>query len=185
MAFKICMKFRMQHAFVWVVANHDMISTKSCFKFNSHPVRKFLRATHQLLHAIRIISRAVLLCMQKGQTVTISSLLYSWFLPMLAFDNNQKIGLLVLSAHLWSSCGWNILSTNQPRLLGNAKSDDPEDPAALVGSFKRYKNWVLLLPESSIHVDCNWFLAWMLPLFRYSRCLKFASKTHTPALLIF
>ena len=29
---------------------------------------------------------------------------------------------------------------SQPRLCGNDKNDDPEDPAALVGSFKRYKN---------------------------------------------
>ena len=28
----------------------------------------------------------------------------------------------------------------QPRLLGRRTFDDPEDPAALVGSFKRYKN---------------------------------------------
>ena len=184
MAFKICMKFRdstnMQQAFVWVVANHDMMRNKIMFQIQRSPCKKIFES-----NSSTFACNSHQLCVQKGQPMTISSLLHSWFWLTLAFDNNQKIGLLVLSAQLWSSCGWNILSTNQPRLLGNAKSDDPEDPAALVGSFKRYKNWVLLLPESSIHVDCNWFLAWMLPLFRYSRCLKFASKTHTPALLIF
>jgi len=38
------------------------------------------------------------------------------------------------------------------KVVGTKKTEDPEDPASLVGSFKRYKNWAcfynnLVLPN--------------------------------------
>jgi len=47
---------------------------------------------------------------------------------------------IIFMLMIWLEKGWNNLSELYNKKFGEEKEDDVEDPAALVGTFKRYKN---------------------------------------------
>ena len=152
------------------------MSTKSCFKLQLSSNFFWEKLTNLCMQLAE-------LSMQKGQPVTISSLLHSWFWPTWACDNNQKIGLIVPSAQLWSSFLWlrhfEYQRTQAPRERYEWRPRGPRGAGRQLQEIQELSHPYMLIVTGFWH-------GWCSPsLFRYSRCLKFAFKTHTPYLLAF